>query len=200
MKRILSLFLLFLAVQAGAQSFEGGFRLGMTGTQVNGDRLAGFDKAGLTGGFTVALPLNEYSDLDMELLFVQKGSRQNPTNRNGLTKYIMRLNYIEIPLLYRRQLKKSFGFETGLSFGVLLKTTDVEYDINGIIPARPDFEKYELAGHLGIRYFLSEKRTINLRCSSSFLPIRKYPGISTYNYFDRGQYNLVLALTYEHWF
>ncbi|MPM91061.1 hypothetical protein SDC9_138186 [bioreactor metagenome] len=200
MKKILPLLLLLLAFRAGAQSFEGGFRLGMTGTQVQGDRLSGFDKAGITGGFIVALPLNEFTDLGMELLFVQKGSRQNPTNRNGLTKYVMRLNYIEIPILYRRQLKKSFGFETGLSFGVLLQTTDVEYDINGIIPARPDFEKYELAAHIGFRYFLSEKNTINLRYSNSILPIRKAPGISTYNYFDRGQYNLALALTYEHRF
>jgi len=136
----------------------------------------------------------------MEMLFVQKGSRRNPTKDNNLTKYIMRLNYIEVPVLYRRQLKKSFGFEAGLSFGILLDTENREFDINGAIPARPDFEKYELAAHIGFRYFLNDNQSFNLRYSNSILPIRKAPGISTYNYFIRGQYNMVLGLTYEHWF
>jgi len=200
MRKIFPIVFIFLAVQAGAQSFTGGFRIGLTGTQVQGDKLSGFDKAGLTGGFMVALPLNAYSDLGLELLFVQKGSRRNPTKDNNLTKYVMRLNYIEMPVMYRRRLKKSFGFEAGLSFGVLLKNTEVEYDINGLIPARPPFEKYELAAHIGFRYFLNDNSTFNLRYSNSILPVRKFPGISTYNYFDRGQYNLVLSLTYEYKF
>ncbi|HPF00226.1 MAG TPA: porin family protein [Bacteroidales bacterium] len=200
MKKILFLFLLILTLQSSAQSFRGGFRAGLTGSQVDGDNLSGFDKAGLTGGFMVAIPLNEFSDLAMEMLFVQKGSRRNPTKDNNLTKYVMRLNYIEVPVLFRRQLKSNFGFETGLSFGILLDNENREFDINGAIPARPDFEKYELAAHLGFRYFFNEKQSINLRYSNSVLPIRKAPGISTYNYFIRGQYNMLLGLTYEHWF
>lgn len=200
MRKILFVFFLILTFQAGAQSFDGGFRAGLIGSQVDGDNLSGFDKAGLTGGFMVSLPLNEFSDLAMEMLFVQKGSRRNPNNANNQTKYIMRLNYIEVPVLYRRQLKKSFGFETGLSFGILLDTENREFDIYGVIPARPDFEKYELAAHIGFRYFLNDHQSFNLRYSNSILPIRKAPGISTYNYFIRGQYNMLLGLTYEHWF
>ncbi len=199
MKKLLIIFLLCLSTGAMAQSFKGGYRIGLTGTQVHGDRLSGFDKAGLTGGFLVAIPLNQFSDLSLELLLVQKGSRKNPT-KTDLTKYVMRLNYIEMPLLYQRKLKDHFGFETGLSFGVLLKNTEVEYDINGLIPARPPFEKYELAGHLGFRYYLDDKKTINMRFSSSLLPIRPFPDGYTYNYMDHGQYNLVLGLTYEQQF
>ncbi len=200
MKNILFLLFFVISISAAAQSFKGGFRLGLTGSQVDGDNISGFNKAGLTGGFMAALPIDEYSDISAELLFVQKGSRKNPTKNNNLYKYIMRLNYIEMPFLYRRQLKTNFGFEAGLSFAILIDNKNREFDIYGKIPARPDFEKYEIAAHAGFKYFLNEKQSVNLRYSNSVIPIRKSPGISTYNYFIRGQYNIVLSLTYEHWF
>lgn len=198
MKIILFCAALLLTIGSYAQSFSGGFRLGVTGTQVQGDAISGFDKAGISAGFMVGIPLNDFSTLDMELLFVQKGSRRNPT-KDDLTKYIMRLNYIEMPILYRRMMKKSFGFETGLSFGVLIKNTDVEYDIYGLMPYRPAFEKYEIAAHIGFRYVLGDKSAVNLRYSHSVLPIRPHPGNVVY-YFNRGQYNLALSLTYEYHF
>lgn len=198
MKRAVIIFFLALCLQSGAQSFTGGFRIGMTGSQVQGDQISGFDKAGLTGGFMVGLPVDDFSTLDLELLFVQKGSRRNPTKDN-LTKYIMRLNYIEVPLMYRRRLKSDFGFEAGLSFGILLKNTEVEYDINGLMPGRPPFKEYEVAAHAGFRYYLDDKNSLNLRYSNSVLPIRPHSGGVVY-YLNRGQYNLVLGLTYEHQF
>lgn len=198
MKTKLLVLLFLFAAQANAQSFSGGLRIGLTGTQVQGDMISGFDKAGICGGFTVGIPLNDLSSLGMELLFVQKGSRRNPTKDN-LTKYIMRLNYIEMPVMYRRKLKKNFGFETGLSFGVLIKNTDVEYDINGLLPGRAPFEEYEFAAHAGFTYYLNEKSAVNLRYSNSILPIRPHPGGVVYN-FNRGQYNLALSLSYEYHF
>ncbi len=195
MKKIIFLFLILFPALAFSQEFYGGFRLGITGSQVQGDNLAGFDKAGLTGGFMVGIPIGDYSDFQTELLFVQKGSRRNST-KNNPTKYIMRLNYVEMPFLYRRQLKKTYGFETGLSFGVLLKTEDIEFDENGTLNSRESFEKIEIAAHIGIWYNLREKTRINLRYSHSVLPIRPHQGGATY-YFNRGQYNLVLGLTLE---
>ncbi len=198
MRSVFTVMLFSLTLMLSAQGFRGGFRFGLTGTQVQGDMISGFDKAGLCGGFLVSFPLNEQSELEMELLFVQKGSRRNPT-KDSPFKYIMRLNYIEIPLLYRRKINKTLGFETGLSFGVLSKTTDVEYDINGLMPARAPFESYEVAAHAGFTWFVNERGSFNLRYSHSVLPIRPHPGGVTY-YLNRGQYNLVLALTYEYHF
>jgi len=183
---------------AGAQGFYGGFRLGVTGSQVQGDNLSGFDKAGLTGGFLVGIPVGNYSVIQTELLFVQKGSRKNPT-KNDPSKYIMRLNYVEMPFLYRRQLKESYGFESGLSFGVLLQTEDVEFDENGTLNSRESFEKFEVAAHVGIWYNINDNVRVNLRYSHSVLPIRPHQGGATY-YFNKGQYNLVLGLTLEYRF
>lgn len=198
MKKLFFILIILLPVIGFSQRFYGGFRLGITGSQVQGDNLSGFDKAGLTGGFLVGIPIGDYSDFQTEILFVQKGSRKNPT-KNNLSKYIMRLNYIEMPFLYRRQLKQNYGFETGLSFGVLLKTEGVEFDENGILNSREPFKKYEVAGHVGIWYNLNDNSRINLRYSHSVLPIRPHQGGATY-YFNKGQYNLVLALTFEYRF
>lgn len=198
MKILLSVAFFILASLAMAQSFTGGFRGGLMGTQVQGDRISGFDKAGICAGMTLGIPVGKFDQLSLELLFVQKGSRQNPTKDN-LNKYIMRLNYIELPLLYRRKLKSHFGFETGLSFGVLIKNTEVEYDINGLMPARTPFEKYEIAAHAGFTWYLNDNSAVNLRYSNSVLPVRPHPGGVVY-YFNRGQYNLALGLSYEYHF
>ena len=195
MKHFLFVFFVFTSLFLHAQSFYGGVRLGLTGTQVQGDNLSGFDKAGLSAGFIVGIPLGDYSTFQTELLFVQKGSRKNPT-KNDASKYILRLNYVEMPFLYRRQLKKDFGFETGLSFGVLIKNTDVEYDLYGLLTSREPFEKIEISAHVGLWYLLNEKTRVNLRYSHSVLPVRPHQGGASY-YFNKGQYNLVLALTLE---
>jgi len=198
MKKLAVLLMIFIPVFAFSQGFFGGCRGGITGTQVQGDNYSGFDKAGITAGFIVGIPIGDYADFQTELLFVQKGSRKNPT-KNDPTKYIMRLNYVEMPFLYRRQLKEKYGFEAGLSFGVLLKTEDVEFDENGVLPSRTPFEKYEFAGHAGIFYNINESNRVNLRYSHSILPIRPHQGGATY-ILNQGQYNLVLALTLEHRF
>ena len=106
--------------------------------------MSGFKKLGLTGGFTLAFALSEKSELSTELIFVQKGSRQNPTENNP-SKFLMRLNYIEMPWIYSFKLKKQkIGFEGGLSFGILLKTEYVEYDLYGKIPTRLEFQNTNL--------------------------------------------------------
>lgn len=195
MKKLLVLLIILLPFFVSGQGFYGGLRLGMTGSQVQGDNLSGFDKAGITGGFIVGIPVGDYADFQTEILFVQKGSRKNPT-KNDPSKYIMRLNYIEMPFLYRRQLKENYGFETGLSFGVLLENTDVEYDLYGVLPSREPFKEFEVAAHVGIWYKIRDNTRVNLRYSHSVLPIRPHQGGVTY-YFNRGQYNLVLGLTLE---
>lgn len=187
-----------ICLNSEAQIFKGGVKAGLVATQVNGDQLSGFNKLGLTGGFTLALPLSEKSELSTELIFVQKGSRQNPTENNP-SKFLMRLNYIEMPLIYNFKMGKyKIGLEGGLSFGVLLKTEGVEYDLYGKIPTRLEFQKYEFAALAGICYYINDKNKINFRYSQSLLPIRKLPNAPTsFYFFDCGQTNVVAALTYE---
>lgn len=201
MKKYSFFCLIFLAgVSLGlkAQNFRGGFKLGLNASQVRGDLLSGFDKAGLIGGLTLELPLKHEDFLQMELLFTQKGSRRNPT-KDSYKKYIMRLNYIELPISYYKIFGSKYGVQAGLSFAYLIKNTGIEWDENGFIPSATPFNEFEFAGHAGLFYQMNENSRFNLRYSMSILPVRPHSSGQTY-YMNLGQTNLVLSLTYEYRF
>ena len=99
MKRFLLLiFLVVFAVGlAKAQRFAGGVLAGFNGTQVEGDSYKGYHKPGALAGFYVQTDLAPAIFAAMEIKFSQKGARKNPTTKDP-TKYIMRLNYIDLPV------------------------------------------------------------------------------------------------------
>jgi hypothetical protein len=178
---------------AGAQEFQGGMRFGMTATQVDGDRLEGFDKAGLLAGLTLSRELSERTSLGMEMFFIQKGSFK-PVSKVDNSYYRMRLSYIEVPLLLRWKAVKKLELEAGPAFGVLVASQ--EKDQIGLISYAPPFERMEYSVNAGIRYALSDEWLFNARYSCSVVPIRPFEGANGYFYWDRGQFNRVLQLSF----
>ena len=95
-KLILSIFLFVILQNTEAQQFKGGMMFGFVSSQVAGDGYSGFHKAGLSGGFFVSLDLNPTSSLQMELHYIQKGSRYNDTTyQEDFQQYLLRLNYVD---------------------------------------------------------------------------------------------------------
>jgi Outer membrane protein beta-barrel domain len=181
-----------------AQSFSGSFFGGLSSSQVAGDRLSGFNKAGIIAGGSVFLPLKNKLGLEMEMQFIQKGSKKPvDANSNDLSYYRMQLNYIEVPLLLHYSYSKRFHFNAGFSFGRLL--SNKEEDEGGTIPTSQllPFEKSELAVCGGMYYGFTEKFYLHLRLSNSILPIRK-TGQSQLQYIQSGQYNSVLSFTLKY--
>jgi hypothetical protein len=186
--------------EVSAQKFSGGLLGGVSASQVSGDRLAGFDKAGIYGGFFANFSFSEHSAIQMEIDFIQKGSRKNPRPSKGdYEKYVLRLNYIEVPLLYKWMTTKSFGFEIGPAAAVLLKSSDVELDQNGAIPFQPAFNPYDFSVMAGVYFKLGEHLKTNLRFSNSVVPVRSHSGGATYR-LNRGQYNSVIGLSLQYEF
>ena len=155
MKRALFLFLfliLLTAQQAKAQSFAGGALLGFNASQVSGDNLGGYDKAGISGGFFVSKPINEKSELEMRITYSAKGSRDVPNFEKGkYTAYYLKLNYVEVPLLYRYKFKMVW-LMAGLSGGYLISSSIANE--SGPFPENSDgnrpFKKYEVCTQLGV--------------------------------------------------
>ena len=179
-----------------AQDFHAGLIGGISTTQVAGDNLEGFNKAGLIGGGFVNRSMSEDISLQMEIIFIQKGSRKpiQPDNDNSF--YVMRLSYFEVPVLVKWQALKKLNIEAGPSVGVLIFSE--EETEAGILNA-PPFKKMEFSGNIGASYPLTEKLTVNTRYSQSLLPIRPFPGYVT-DFFHSGQYNTVLAFTLQYRF
>lgn len=202
MTRILCLLLVVIVFhcrvpQSVAQGFRLGLRGGITATQVDGDQLQGFDKAGLLGGLTISRQVTDRTGLGMEMILIQKGSRK-PVNKEDNSFYLMRLLYVEVPFLIRWDAGKKIIFETGPAVGVLVAAR--EKDQIGVIDFAPAFEKREYSFNAGMGYRLSEEVVFNARYSFSLLPVRRFQSALNYLYWDRGQFNAVLQLSLNYVF
>lgn len=193
--KMIAVFIVFVLVFVDlsiSQMFFGGVKGGVGGSQVSGDMLAGFDKAGLHGGFFAGISLSDRSNIRMEMLYVQKGSRQNAKPDKGIyTSYLLRLNYFELPVIYTWRGNDYFELEGGLSYGYLIKNTDVEWDESGLLPSARPFEKFEISIQLGMNYLLNEQMKINFRLNNSILPVREHASGATFR-LNLGQYNTLL--------
>ncbi|HRY98285.1 MAG TPA: outer membrane beta-barrel protein [Bacteroidales bacterium] len=197
MKLLKTLFLLLLpclAVQA--QQFNAGIRGGLSATQISGDQLSGFNRAGPVAGPFVNLYLWPRACVQMEMVYIQKGSRKNPDpDKNDFNEYRLRLDYIEVPVVYRLDYNERFSLEAGLALAALLNTREIGYPPLAPTPA---FNKQDLSV-LGGGYFrFGERLYVNLRYQSSILPVRDHLSGATFR-LNKGQYNsvLVFALHYQ---
>lgn len=172
-KKILPAFIIFiLSFQlADAQKFIGGVHLGLVGSQVAGDNYSGYNKAGVNAGGWVSLPLGAKSFLQMELGYVQKGSRENPDPEKGrYDTYIMRLGYINLPLIYRYQYNNTLGFEGGFSMNFLIHSGE---NFNGYEVTYSPFKKQNLCFTGGLLVKVTDRIRIGLRTENSLFSLRK---------------------------
>ncbi|MBN3034146.1 MAG: outer membrane beta-barrel protein, partial [Bacteroidales bacterium] len=135
--------------------------------------------------------ISERSSFQMELDFIQKGSRKNPDSLSFET-YLLRINYIELPVHYRYDINR-WTFETGLSLGVLISKYE---EVNGLeqVDVYPAFKGRDLSFSFGLFYHIVERLRFNIRYSNSILAVRPHSGGQTYRW-NKGQYNEVLSFT-----
>ncbi len=193
-KRIFFICLFTFSMQLlHAQNFNAGVIGGISTTQVAGDQLSGFNKVGIIAGGFVNKAFSDKIGVQMELIFIQKGSRKPVDVNNNNEFYVLRVSYFEVPLLLKWQVAQKFNIEGGPSFGSLVFSEEEREW--GTYNSNPPFKKLDLSVNIGLSYTLSEKIAVNVRLSNSVLPIRDYPGGFPTIFFDRGQYNTVLAFT-----
>ena len=173
-----------------AQQFNGTLLGGISTTQISGDQLSGFDKAGITMGAGVSTSIGKDWEIEMQISYMQKGSRKNARpDKNDFEYYLLRLNYIEVPLLFNYTQVDKMRFELGPSFGILLSTFEETQD--GEFIGRTPFDDYDVSINVGMMYSFVENLYINTRFSNSILKVRDHSSGSTYR-LNKGQYNMVL--------
>ena len=187
----------FLTFSIQAQDFGGGVILGLSTSQVGGDDLAGFHKAGLLVGVFANKSITELLSFQMEMTYIQKGSNNpnmnNPEHPND-SKQDISLSYIEVPLLLQYHQSDKLKIEGGVLTAYLV---DGHYnDFNGKMPNEPNpFISYDIGLLLGIDYKYSENISLNTRIGNSILPIgsEDYENQVPYNSSKKGKYNSVLS-------
>jgi len=171
-----------------AQRFNAGIMIGGDASQVDGDTYDGYHKYGYLGGAYVTLQVSEHSSFQMELEYIQKGSRRADTNVSGGNEYLLRIHYIEIPFLYQYTFKKRFYFEAGPAADVTVGSLE---EFNGSIPpSTVPLRPVTLTGIFGFGASVTKHLRLNLRYNYSLMSIRN----GTANgyrkiFFEVGQYN-----------
>jgi hypothetical protein len=189
--------LLFVMVSSSlqAQRFNAGLMLGGVTSQVDGDTYDGYHKWGYLGGGYVTLQISPHSSFQMELEYIQKGSRRVDTTTSGGTQYLLRLHYIEVPFLYQYTFKKRFYFEAGPAADVTIGSLELRDGIEetGAVPLRP----VTFAGIFGFGAYLTNHLRLNIRSNYSLNSIRSKNNYGGYRrmLFETGQYNNVLSLS-----
>jgi hypothetical protein len=194
------IFIFCIGVTATGQQFHGGIIAGLAGTQVAGDTYSGYNKGGIFAGGFVSLDIGQKSALQMELTYFQKGSRENPQEKNNYEPYLLRLNYIELPVFYQYKAGR-FTVEAGPSAGFLLGY--YEEDNHQVIsdeqgyntPARITFQI-----NLGVSFAIPQHIGVDFRTNNSLLNVfSKNQDGDVHRIWAYGRYNdsLVLSLYYQ---
>jgi len=181
-----------ISLSVYSQDFNGGVLGGINATQVHGDQWSGPNKAGLYLGVFVNRYFSNRSSIQFELDYIQKGSRKNPDASTGnYDTYLLRLNYIEMPVLYKYDFAEKGTLETGLSFGVLVYSYE---EANGSTEVSgEDFNPFDFSFNLGAYYTVAKNLRINFRLAHSIVPIRPHASGQTYR-LNKGQYNQSIAI------
>tara|TARA_B110000196_G_C21051732_1_gene617748 strand:+ start:131 stop:724 length:594 start_codon:yes stop_codon:yes gene_type:complete len=169
MKKLLIALILLLTNSLSAQNFDAGFVGGLTMSQISGDGLAGFDKAGARIGAYISYPIpRKKMNFEVGMQYVQKGSRM-PSGKS-ISNYSMNLHYLEIPITVNYAFKNGLIIESGLGSGILFSYSEEDAigDLNGVSP-----NIFGLDFICGIQYQLFKHVKFNLRYGNSLLAIRK---------------------------
>ncbi len=179
-----------------SQRFEGGVLGGLNASQVDGDTYGGYNKPGIVAGAYLQTNLSPTIFTGMELKFAQKGSRKNPNPKlqDDQEKYIMRLNYIDLPVYLGYRTSEKIAVLAGLSAGYLVSGTEFDNDGKFVEENRKPFNEFDVQAMLGFRFQFTKRLFVDLRGAYSVSPVREKPG-NILGYWDRSQFNNVLNTT-----
>lgn len=191
----------FWTIGLCAQNFGGGIHVGLISSHVLEYTVpASYSKVGFWGGGFTDFRFSPKSTLQLEVGFIQKGTRQVGTVDNNNEERGMNLNYLEIPLLYKWWGIRNMSVEIGPQIGILLSHS--EWDNFGEFTNLnyEDFQRIDFSAAVGLSYYLLRSRLeVNARYAISALPIRyKAQGVAQWPL--GRQYNSLFGLSVRWWF
>jgi len=187
MNRIIIL-LFILSNIAFSQTFNAGAIFGINTSQVSYDNLSGFNKLGIRTGIFISHNLDIFQ-AQMELLYINKGSREKIEADTYSEGYRFQLNYLELPISLKKNIYKNIDGEIGFSISYLLKSIE---KYNGYEEDNRDVNQMEYSAHIGLRKKILKNLYFNTRLSNSIFPIRKNSSHDISKWYH-GQYNTSIS-------
>lgn len=172
---------------------KGGLNLSnLTGDTNDKNLLAGFH----VGGWLEA-PVTEALSIQPELLFSQKGLKQDYNWDELNVETRLRLNYLEIPVNLVYHLSKDFSFEGGPYIGYLLsaKMEATSENNSGSIEYlkeldRNDFNQFDFGLGFGLRYYFNPLY-LGFNYKAGFANITNNEKTNTDDLFDKAKNNVI---------
>lgn len=168
MKYLLSIFTILICLgnsNAQNNSFIPSISLGVNASQVNGDKLAGFDKFGINAGVGIQRKFGTKNSFAIEFNYSEKGSKDVASANNPVPDTLFKFNYIDIPLIYSREIYPKLKLNLGIYNSVLLKATFsdyvIDYDKSNVI------RKTDHGVIVGLEYNFTDNFAVNARVSQS---------------------------------
>lgn len=185
---IILLFKIALSSNAQDKKFKLVLITGMNASQVNGDKLGGFDKIGLLAGAGISREVSKKLGWQFEILYSEKGSKDVAGANNLQLDTLFKFNYIEIPILFNYVFYDKIQVQAGIYNAVRIKA---EYD--DYVNSFDRSNQIRALDHglcIGVNYSITEHWKANFRVSQSVLDIN--------NSFER-YYNLnsTLSISYQ---
>ncbi len=168
-KHILVLFLLCSLFVFGARAqFSAGLLGGATFAQVDGDKISGYNKTGLSAGIRIDYKINERWYSGFEILYTMKGSKEiTDPDKPVADLFRLRFDYIEFPLKLSYE-KKDFLFYFGPTVGVNVIAMRDELGLGWM---DTEIRKMEFGALAGAEYDLSDQFSIGLRHQNSLVRV-----------------------------
>jgi Outer membrane protein beta-barrel domain len=175
-------------------------------TQVDGDEIYGFHKAGFNIGPSAIIPFgkNKKWSVNLELLFSQKGSYQkvgpSDTTNEPRPYYKLRLDYVEVPVFVKFTDNNIISGGLGVSYAQLVNVKEIEHDSTTPTNLQSPYTLGDLQILADVQFRLWQRLWFDLRYSYSMYPIRtrhfkvEKVGGGGYDEWDRKQYNNVISL------
>lgn len=161
-------------------AFKANGFIGLNLSQIDGDRMDGFNKLGFRLAFQVGRDFKKDFSYYIELAYSQKGSRRI-YNENGPVGGIWDLaktDYIELPLFLGWRRNKHIEFQGGLHAGFLARSSVFDYNFG--YTSTEFIRKGELGFLLGVNYQINRGWSAGFRYQQSILSVAQ-SGIPIWN-------------------
>ncbi len=153
--------------------FKASVLMGAYATQIDGDLFVGFNKFGFSAGVRGTVVLDKHFDVDIELLYQEKGSRFE-ANIMGRKDRIIHLDYMEVPFLLRYYpgvKDRGVNMAVGIAFGRIINSQIEERVTTNLVSYEAiadDFTSNELSLILELNLRLDQPFHIGGRYSFAF--------------------------------
>ena len=158
--------------------FEGYLLGGGNLSQIDGDKLSGFNKIGLQGGARVHTIFTDRWEMSVGMLYSQQGASRNLNDSPSAVFERIQLNLVEVPVLVHFNDWK-FQVGAGLSYARLINYS-VEDIFGEDVTDQQTYNDNLLQVVAGVTFRFSERFGLNVRWSRQLNDLQADPGAGTY--------------------